>query len=495
MDRRVHSKPEMESISTGFLRCRDDLVQTRRRRIFRRRSFLPTSDRGTIQVSHCWHLHQLGWTFRALPAAFLVDLPHPPTEHRKVHETNPALRASVDGLFMRFVAEIERSIAVVEQQPLSSTTSSAPAAAARAGLASARSKRRESLNGDDRNRVDYEVLEDLSLVAWGRAWAAAGANHGGGGSGGGLELGGGGGWELKGGPSAWEGLRAGRARDRCEDEDVVRHRGSERDCVTVPRGVSQSDRDGVAVPSRMVGGWAEVSIGPGIHGRSVIHPRTNHGVMRYWVHPRWDPSESPRGKLPGLGMSGDVRFFVRWHSGSVGFCSLMMLGQPLTDVCEVHMVRQAPFSLEHGKTTAIQLEADARRTPANGGCLTFRAWANGSVVYEARVYAGDAVLSGDEDKGMGVEDALLHVMAASANGGGGDATATEHVLVGGIEVWARYDPPQSEEVVVARERDRCESFVRKGGGNELVLRDGVNGSQSSTGKLRFVFVARCEHSV
>lgn len=425
----------------------------------------------TTQVSHCWHLHRLGWTFRALSAAFLVDLPHPPSEHRKVHERSPAFRASVDGLFMRFVTEVDRSLGVVET-PSSSISSSSPVAPAGAKQAFSKSRRCESFDSVHGDRRDYEVLEGLSLIAWGRDWAAAGVHRGDSD----LEHGRGGGWELKGGPSAWKGLRAG---------------GNEQNRVVVPRCVTLGDCDRVTGPSRMVGRWTKVSVGHGIRGRSVIHPGTNHGVMRYWVHPGWNPEKSPRGKLPGLGMSGAVRIFVRWRSGSVGFCDLMMLGRPLKDVCEVHVVRQAPFSLEHGRTTAIQIEVDARRTPVNGGCLTFRAWVDGIVVYEACVYASDAVLSGSQEKGMWVEEALIHVLAASVGDDGNeDVTAAGHVLIGGMELWARRPPPKPEQGVALQERNHPEASVRKDGQNELAVRDGVHRSPSS--KLRFVFVARFE---
>ncbi|CAM9740232.1 unnamed protein product, partial [Hapterophycus canaliculatus] len=50
--------------------------------VFYRRHAPPFDERfrgfGLDKVSHCWHLHRLGWTFRSLPAAFLIDLPHPP---------------------------------------------------------------------------------------------------------------------------------------------------------------------------------------------------------------------------------------------------------------------------------------------------------------------------------------------------------------------------------------------------------------------------------
>ncbi|CAM9916290.1 unnamed protein product [Scytosiphon promiscuus] len=465
--------------------------------IFYRRHAPPFDERfrgfGFDKVSHCWHLHRLGWTFRALPAAFLVDLPHPPSEHRKVHRRNPAFRASVDGLFMRFVTEVERSLDVVE--PLSSSISSpTPVAAARAGAAFAKSTRRGEVDAENRDRRDYEVLQDLSLIAWGHDWAAAKVRGGGGA----LEPdgGGGGGWELKGAPSAWKGLRTGSADDDCDEDAVARSGETKQNPIAVPRCVTRGDRERVSVPSRMVGGWAEVSVGHGIHGRSAIRPCANHGVLRYWVHPRWDPKASPRGKLPGLGMSGDVRFFVRWRLGSVGYCQLMMLGRPLTDVCEVHVICQAPFSLEHGITTAIQLEADARRTPVNGGCLTFRAWIDGSVVYEARVYASDAVLSAGEAKGMWVEDALLHVLTASGDGDGDEVVtaATGYVLIGGMEIWARRPPADLVERVRTEGLERPEAFVRKDDGNELAPRDGVRGIPSLAGKVRFVFVASAGRS-
>lgn len=281
-------------------------------------------------MSHCWHLHRLGWTFRALPAAYFIDLPHPATEHRRAHRTAPNFRASVDGLFQRFSTEVDRSLAA-------SSSLLSPSACAPTANVWGATYQETQLEGLQRR--DYEVLAGLSLLAWGDAWAAGRAYQGGGGSS--LRVTCGGGWKLKGSMGAWEGLHAWDACSKDGDEPATEP-GS---C-----GAVLGDRDRVAIPPRMVGGWVHVCIegqqqgdggaggdggSSGLHGRSVIRPRTLHGVVRYWVHPRWDPKKSPRGKFPGLGMSGDVRFFVRWREGSIGFCSLMVLGRPLKEVCEV----------------------------------------------------------------------------------------------------------------------------------------------------------------
>lgn len=151
------------------------------------------------------------------------------------------------------------------------------------------------------------------------------------------------------------------------------------------------------------------------------------------------------------------------------------------------MVRQAPFSLARDRTTAIQLEADMRRTPDNGGALSFRAWADGNVVYEAHVYASDTVVSGGQRKGMWVEDAFLHVLAR-ADGDKGLFAAAQHVFVGGVEVWGRRHIEKVDKRVEELNLDDA------GGGGET--EDGVNfpgyvaPMASMTESLRFVFVAR-----
>lgn len=279
----------------------------------------------TSQVSHCWHLHRLGWLFRALPAAFVVDLPHPSTKHRNMHQTNPAFRASVDGLFQRFMVEVDRPL-VVAGSSLSSSAATPTKIPWGDKIASYHNQTNQRLVHDALPR-DYEVLAELSLLAWGDAWVAVGTHHQV--SSNSLTMYSGGGWNLKGSAGAWSGLRFENTSSN-DDDDVA--------------GAAPRERNRVATPPRMVGRWTDVCLGGGegsggfgLHGRSVIRPNTLHGVMRYWVHPRWDPSKCVRGKLPGLGMSGDVRFFVRWRSGSVGYCCLMMLGRPLKDICEVWM--------------------------------------------------------------------------------------------------------------------------------------------------------------
>lgn len=164
---------------------------------------------------------------------------------------------------------------------------------------------------------------------------------------------------------------------------------------------------------------------------------------------------------------------------------------------QVQVVHRAPFSLERGRTTAIQLEADMRRTPDNGGALSFRAWVDGSVVYEARVYASDSVLSGDQRKGMWVEDAFLHVLAPATSGSKdeekGLCAATQHVLVGGVELWGRRPFPTVHDkrlgepnLVDAGGWDDTEGGT-EGGINPL---GHVAPMASIAEKLRFVFVAR-----
>ena len=180
----------------------------------------------------------------------------------------------------------------------------------------------------------------MSLLVWGDAWIAAGPRQ---------QVSNdplpehcGGGWNLKGSADAWSGLRFANPSSHDEDHPAGALREKIERSSKAERGAATGKRRRVATPPRMVGAWADVCLGGGeggggfgLRGRSVIRPSTLHGVMRYWVHPRWDPSASLRGKLPGLGISGDVRFFVRWHKGSVGYCCLMTLGRPLQDICEV----------------------------------------------------------------------------------------------------------------------------------------------------------------
>lgn len=151
------------------------------------------------------------------------------------------------------------------------------------------------------------------------------------------------------------------------------------------------------------------------------------------------------------------------------------------------MIRQAPFSLERDRTTAIQLEADMRRTADNGGALSFRAWADGSVVYEARVYASDAVVSGGQRKGMSVEDAFLHVLAHAGGDKGKEkglftVAAAQHVCVGGVEVWGRLPARGVEKRV--EEPDLADTDS----GRET--EDVAPMASLTEKKLSFVFVAR-----
>lgn len=263
---------------------------------------------GLDKVSYCEHLARLGWAFRAWPAAFLVDLPHPFTKHKNAYRNTPTFRAAVDGLFQRFSNEVDRSVVVVVgiNNPPSGIKKSEAYVTARS-----------SLSADASSPRDYEAMVGLSLLAWGDAWSRrwrGGTDN---------NKCGGSGWDLKGGEHAWAGILP--ASDEGDS------------------GGTTDASDGVLFPRRMVGDWVRVRIGGGrrsgdvlgLRARSSVRSRPMHGVLRYWVRPRWDSEAIPRGKLPGLGMSGDVRFFVRWYSGRLGRCSLMRLGQRLRDICKV----------------------------------------------------------------------------------------------------------------------------------------------------------------
>ncbi len=141
-----------------------------------------------------------------------------------------------------------------------------------------------------------------------------------------------------------------------------------------------------------------------------------------------------------------------------------------------------------------------RRNPDNGGSLSFRAWADGSVVYEARVYAGDTVLSGGQSKGIWVEDVFLHVLAHVGGDKGedrswpsADSSIQPHLLIGGVEVWGRCPVEKLEEKIEDRQEEL--DFLGAGGGDEG--KDEVNNVpgdvapiSSVVENLRFVFVAR-----
>lgn len=246
----------------------------------------------------------------------------------------------MDGLFQRFMVEVDRPILSAGSSPSSSATTESKNLLG----ASAASYRREDSLGvvHDAQPRDYEVLAELSLLAWGDAWVAAGTHHHARSSS--LTKYCGGGWNLKGSAGAWSGLRCASSRRNGGDDLPGARRDKPKRGPKLERCATPGDESNrAAIPLRMVGEWADVCLGGGgesndgfgLRGRSAIRPNTLHGVMRYWVQPRWDPRKSLRGKLPGLGMSGDVRFFVRWHTGSVGYCSLMTLGRPLKDICEV----------------------------------------------------------------------------------------------------------------------------------------------------------------
>lgn len=108
---------------------------------------------------------------------------------------------------------------------------------------------------------------------------------------------------------------------------------------------------------------------------------------------------------------------------------------PFSSVHQVDVILDTRFMLENGRATSIQLEVDARRRPtgADGGVF-FRGWADGDVVYEARVYARGARAAGEE---MRVEDVLLHALAVQRDEEEGGAN--QSVFVGGVEVWGQCD--------------------------------------------------------
>lgn len=134
-----------------------------------------------------------------------------------MHQTNPAFRASVDGLFQSFKIEVDRLGAAA-----SSALSSSPATPANnkswgAKVASYHDRNSHSGVHEAQPR-DYEVLADLSLLAWGDAWVGAGTHHQ-------VSISNpltkccGGGWNLKGSEGAWSGLRFTSAR-RNDDGDL-----------------------------------------------------------------------------------------------------------------------------------------------------------------------------------------------------------------------------------------------------------------------------------
>ncbi len=131
--------------------------------------------------------------------------------------------------------------------------------------------------------------------------------------------------------------------------------------------------------------------------------------------------------------------------------------------------------------------------------MSFRAWADGSVVYEARVYASDTVLTGSQSKGMWVEDVFLHVLARVGGDKGenrswpaADSSIQPHLLIGGVEVWGRCPVEKVEEEVEDRKEEL--EFRGAGGGDEAKDEGNVPGDvapiSSVMENLRFVFVAR-----
>lgn len=170
---------------------------------------------------------------------------------------------------------------------------------------------------------------------------------------------------------------------------------------------------------------------------------------------------------------------------------------PFSSMHQVDVILDTHFLLENGRATSIQLEVDARRSTGADGGVFFRGWADGDVVYEARVSARDARDAAGEE--MLVEDVLLHVLAVQRDEEEGGAN--QSVLVGGVEVCGQCDregPVSSRGTGTGASRaggvvaDRIgRSFGGAGYVNET--NPGLPGIVC-TGipetKLRFVFVAR-----
>lgn len=161
------------------------------------------------------------------------------------------------------------------------------------------------------------------------------------------------------------------------------------------------------------------------------------------------------------------------------------------------------FLLENGRATSIQLEIDARdarRSTGTDGAVSFRAWADGDVVYEARVCARDAsdIAAGE----MRVEDVLFHVLTAD-EGVEKDKRVNQKVFVGGVEVWGQSDRVSEKPMCAAETGANASSTITSGlvaeknegnfcgVGHEKENTLGLPGiPYNPEAKLRFVFVAR-----
>lgn len=288
---------------------------------------------GLDKVSYCWHLSRLGWSFRVLPAAFVLQvLPRssPKNGRNALRPPTFELSAATAGLFQRFCSEINRSLGASEEGKGERDMEKEYEQRGQ------RQEERTSSIRDYRSlpcppvkkERNYEVLAGMSLLAWGDCWAkqvtdanttidsSCSENNGMCGSG----------WNLKGSKDLWGGIVKGEeSGEICLGGDAFGEEKQE------------------SPPKRMVGGWIRVRLfklkpedrACGILGRSVVEPHAIHGVVRYWVRPHWGLDARMRGKLPGLGMSGELRFLARWRAGALVYCDLERLGQPLRDICKV----------------------------------------------------------------------------------------------------------------------------------------------------------------
>ncbi|CAM9139538.1 unnamed protein product, partial [Discosporangium mesarthrocarpum] len=441
---------------------------------------------GHDRTSFCLHLHHLGWRFRVLPGAYLVDLPHPPSGGRLEFEVEGewgGLRAATDGLLTLFLRSLELSLAP------SWFREGGGSEAVGGGLVAAEVGAGVKLLGRQ-----HEVLAGMSLLAWGDAWVSPRP-----GSVGGQRiregtkpnpdpkcLRRGGGWATKGGAKAWSGL-----------------------VQVSPDGRAGEESDGR--PSCMVGRWVTVQVGraavggtvrgefeggvgtqipsglglgtDGLCVRSVIKEGIARGVLRYWVRFHEGFEKGDGGKLPGLGLGGGVQFSVRWLSKGKGRCILRSSNGPLGRA-QVQTFVDRRFPLEGGRATFVQVEVDLRRSLRNsiGAMAFFRAWVDNSIVFEARAYPqclpelqgqGECLGPGPGPgpgpgqgrmglEGLGVREVLLHLFRSRGEPSllpGIDAVATgdregfsrdeawaQHLVdIGGIELWGAGEGKGAEE--------------------------------------------------
>lgn len=291
---------------------------------------------GLDKVSYCWHLSRLGWSFQVLPAAFVLQVrPHPPPKNgrRGLDLPTPELSAATAGLFQRFCSEIDRSLSASEEEKDKGRerekVDEQSEQQEEERTCSIRGRRPSSRPPVQEER-SYEVLAGMSLLAWGDCWAkrmtdvntttdsssSSSSKNSVCGSG----------WNLKGSKDLWGGIAEGEAN-----------------CGIFFGGDGFGEEKQESPPKRMVGRWIRIRLFKlkpedrvcGILGRSVVEPHAIHGVVRYWIRPHWGLDTSICGKLPGLGMSGEVRFLARWRAGALVYCELERLGQPLRDICKV----------------------------------------------------------------------------------------------------------------------------------------------------------------